>query len=67
MKLFVWEYSKKYETFLAFAIAEDSDSARELIADQQGFFSDHLKKPPATYDLLDLTGTRIAYVADHSG
>ena len=63
MKLFVWEYKKDYESFLAVAIAEDSEMARTLISRQEGFTSEHLKDFPCEYDL----DKEVAFVMSHSG
>jgi len=67
MKLFVWEHSERYETFLAVAIAEDSESARKLVVNHQGFTSDYLAKSPYIYDLEKLEEFPIVFVASHSG
>lgn len=55
MKLFVWDdYAPDYTSGLAFAVAENSEQARDMIADSAGYRSDSLCEKPKVYDLNEL-------------
>jgi len=52
LRLFVWtEYARDYSSGLAVALASDSDHARDLIAEKQGYRSSELAESPEVYDL----------------
>ena len=52
LKLYVWEdYATDYTTGLAFAIAEDSDQARQMIEDKNGYRDVSLAESPEVFPL----------------
>lgn len=54
MRLFVWtEYAPDYSNGLAFAIAEDSEQARDMIAEINGYRSDSLAESPQVFELTE--------------
>ena len=52
LKLFVWDvYAQDYTSGLAVAIAHDSDEARVLIEEKQGYRAVELANEPMIYEL----------------
>jgi len=64
LKLFVWDdYAPDYSPGLAFAIAEDSEQARDMIEKDVGYRNDSLSATPDTYDLT----TPVVYACSGGG